>query len=211
MAFAAQFLALCLISVALSCAADNCLSDKRFQDENRLTKLETAVKELQNENLRLKQSNMDVKAELAATRNVFKDCVSLYNRTWALKRVNYVVPSLAKVQLHQKTAVYTEKIPQSLLNKNTKAVIVSVFCNFWNTGGHAYMNLDFNQKGNEDSGSAHAPNTHYAVSANTFYYEIMIPWDSKFGNEVVFKVSHTYNTGGSDNWYQVKVVGTVTH
>eukprot|EP00794_Sanderia_malayensis_P010072 gene10072-11101_t len=207
-----ELLVFCIAAVALSCNASGlqCASKKKYGSELRLAKLEVAFKVLLQDNARLKQSNLQVRAELAATKNVFKTCTTSMTRSkWSLKRINYVIPSLKKVQLHQKTVTYKETIPKSLLARNTKAVIVSVYCSFWNGGGHAYMTLAVNQKGNEAAGIAKVKNTHYKVYANDFYYEVMIPWDSKFGNEAVFKVTNTYNTGGSNNWYQVKLVGVI--
>ena len=195
-------------------ATPSCASDQNFNQEHRFTKLETAVASLQAENLKLRQSSEVVKAELAATRNVFHNCISsMANKTWELRRTNYVFPQLAKVQLHTKTLTYTEALPVELVPSGTKALIISVFCNFWNTGGHAYLDLGIHQKGNEAAGIANAQNTHYSVYANNFYYEIMVPWSGKHSNQVVFKVSNTYNTGSNAgknlNWYQVKMVGYI--
>ena len=128
---------------------------------------------------------------------------------WRLTRVDAVFPKLTKFQTHQVTPTYVEKSPVTLPS-NTRAIIISVLCNFQNRNGHAYMEFDVYQKGLQSGGKASAPNVHFNVYANTFYYEIMIPWDSSLGDEIVFKLTSTYFTGGIENWYRVKLVGYVT-
>ncbi len=204
---------LVVLSLFLAGAASECLSDARFKSEHRLTKLETAIEDLKAENLKIKAENLNVKAELAATRNVFRECIANAKKSWALKRVDYPFPSLAKVQLHHQTVTYNEKIPTSLLPKNTKAVIISILCHFWNpvTGGSdANMFLAVYQKGNEDSGIVNVPNKHYGVYGNWFYKEVMIPWNGDLSSEAVFKLTQTYNPKKQLNWYEVKMVGVIT-
>ena len=226
--------------------ASQCLSNEKFNRELRLTRIETELEDLKASNTKLEESNLNIKAELLATRNAFIQCPCDKNTTspttrpttrpttsptaspttssntgsissWELKRINYVFPSLAKVQLHKKNVAYTEKIPANLLPKTTKAIIVSVFCHFHNHhGAYAYMNITFNQQGNENSGSAKIDNFHWNVQANSWYNEVMIPWNVNLGNEAVFKLEGTYNTGinvhskANENWYQVKMVGFIS-
>ncbi len=77
------------------------------------------------------------------------------------------------------------------------------------------MHMTFNQKGNEHAGRATMQNYHYNAHANTWYNEVMLPWNANKGNEVVFKLTYTHSTGthqGSkrnENWYTVKMVGFV--
>ena len=175
----------------------------------RISKLEATVKELSKNLQETKSAARQANAELKATQNTMKDCFSCGKKKWTLKRVELLFPQLARLALHQKTPTYTEKLPTPLPS-NTRAVIISIFCNFWNTGGHAYLNLEINQKGNDAGGKAKLTNTHYKVYANTFYYEIMLPWDSSISDEIVFKVTSSYQTGGNNNWYQVKLVGYIT-
>ena len=127
---------------------------------------------------------------------------------WTLQRTQIVFPNLEKLALHQSTPTYVETLPTPLPN-NTRAVIVQVFCNFWNEGGHAYLNVDIQQEGNEAGGVASVENTHFKVYANTFYYEIMVPWDGTLANKLKFVVKSSYQTGGSDNWYRLRVVGYI--
>ena len=233
-------------SVFWTAQASQCLSNEKFNRELRLTRIETELEDLKASNTKLEESNLNIKAELLATRNAFIQCPCDKNTTspttrpttrpttsptaspttssntgsissWELKRINYVFPSLAKVQLHKKNVAYTEKIPANLLPKTTKAIIVSVFCHFHNHhGAYAYMNITFNQQGNENSGSAKIDNFHWNVQANSWYNEVMIPWNVNLGNEAVFKLEGTYNTGinvhskANENWYQVKMVGFIS-
>ena len=89
------------------------------------------------------------------------------------------------------------------LPNNTRAIIVQVYYNFWNQDGHAYLDVDIQQEGNKDGGVASVENTHYRVYANTFYYEVMVPWDSYISDKIQFTVKRSYLSGGSDNWYRL--------
>ena len=137
------FSAFLAASVFLTVSASQCLSEEKFNREFRLTKIEAALQDvkakyndlksklndLEAKNTKLEDSNLSIKAELMATRSSFMQC-----RSWEFKRIDYVFPSLVKVQLHllHKAVTYTEKIPVSLLPKTTKAVIISIFCHFHN-------------------------------------------------------------------------------
>ena len=124
-------------------------------------------------------------------------------------QVQLLLPSLEKISLHQQTPTYTERVPVPL-PQNTRALVVSVFCNFWNTNGHAYLNALVGQQGSGAAGAAEVPNTHYAVYANTFYYEVTVPWDARLDQALVVNVTSSYTTGGDKNWYRVRVVGYIT-
>ena len=70
---------------------------------------------------------------------------------------------------------YTQKMPV-LLPRNTRVILNSIYCNFWNSKGHAHLNYVTHQKDNDNvSGKAEDVNTHYNVHANTFIYKQMIP------------------------------------
>lgn len=129
---------------------------------------------------------------------------------WKLYRANEIFNQLEKLELHQSTPNYRQKMP-FVLPKGTQAILISVFCNFRNKNGHAYLNYEAHQTGNDNpEAKVYGYNTHYNVNANTFYYEQMIPWDSALPNEMSFKVISSYNTGGAKNWYRVRLVGYVT-
>ena len=115
------------------------------------------------------------------------------------------------MQPHQSKPTYTQKI-RIVLPKNTRAILISIYCNFWNSNGHAYLNYVTYQKGNDNTAAAKAEgyNTHYNIYANTFLYEQMIPWNSSLPNELVFKVTKSYIDGGSSNWYRVRLVGYIS-
>ena len=149
-------------------------------------------------------------SELRVLKKDFKDYGALKaNSTWSLQRVDVNFPKLTHLALHLTTPTFTEKLPTPL-PRNARALIISIYCNFWNTGGHAYLDLKINQKGNEDSGIVTVYNTHYMVYANNFYYEVLLPWDSGKPEEIIFKVTNSYQTGGPHNWYTVKLVGYIT-
>ena len=133
---------------------------------------------------------------------------------WSLKRMEYVFPNLSKVQLQKGAHVtYTELVPAGLVSENTKAVIISVSCMFWNLQGYAYMDLSVYQKGNEEAGAAKLTNRHFNVHSNNFYYEIMVPWHGHLSREFVFKITDATIDGSSSgmnlNFYQVKMLGTI--
>ena len=98
-----------------------------------------------------------------------------------------------------------------VLPQNTHAILISVYCNFGNSNGHAYLNYITYQKGNDNAvAKAEGYNTHYNVHANTFLYEQMVPWDSTLSNQLIFKVTSSYQSGGSRNWYRIRLVGYIT-
>jgi hypothetical protein len=128
---------------------------------------------------------------------------------WSMKRVDADLDKLTKIQLHTQTPTYIQQMPISLPT-NTKAILISVFTNFWNRNGHVYLNFKTYQQGNERSGSVAVNNQHFNIYANTFYYELMLPWDTSLPNELVFVVKSSYKTGGNDNWYKITLVGYIT-
>ena len=116
---------------------------------------------------------------------------------------------LQKLQLHQSKPTYTDTIPSDL-PPNTKAVIVSVLCNFRNRNGHANLNGTIRQKGNVDGGVVKIFNQHFNAYANTWYNEFLVPWDPSATNELELKVTGSYLTGGSDNLYRLQIAGYIT-
>jgi hypothetical protein len=67
------------------------------------------------------------------------------------------------------------------------------------------------QKGNDNAAAkAEGYNRHYDAYHNTWVYEQMIPWNSTLPNELIFKVTYSYLSGGSNNWYRVRLVGYIT-
>ena len=195
-----------MILTSRACGTENgCWED----DHLKIIKLEALVNHFQDQISDLTASAVQTEAELNMTRELVKTAHSVCNsKTWTLKRTQIIFPNLEKMTLHQVTPTYTESIPVPLPN-NTRAIIVQVYCNFWNKDGHAYLNVDINQEGNEAGGVASVENTHFRVYANTFYYEVMVPWDSELPDKVTFAVKSSYQTGGTDNWYRLRVVGYV--
>ena len=129
---------------------------------------------------------------------------------WRLHRTRQVFPKLEKLILHQVTPTFDQKIPITLPN-NTRAILISIYCHFWNSDGHAYLFYETHQKGNNNpEGKVFGDNTHFRVYANTFYYEQMVPWSSKLPSNLIFKVTSAYQTGGALNWYRVRLVGYIT-
>lgn len=176
-----------------------------------VAKQEVVIQDLKAENAKLKQSSLIVEADVAATRNVFNQCVANGKKSWALKRVNYIFPRLAKIQLHYQAVTYIEKIPANLLPRSTKAIVISILCHFWNTGpSDTNMFLAVYQRGNKGSGTTNVANKHYNVHGNWFNTEVMVPWNGGLGREAVFKLTNTYNPEKNLNWYQVKLVGVIT-
>ena len=173
----------------------------------RLAKLESVVSHLQREVADLTAAKLETEAKLRVTQDMAKSALS--GGTWTLKRTQIVFPNLEKLALHQTTPTFVETMPTPLPN-NTRAVIVQVFCNFWNTDGHAYLNVDIQQEGNEKGGVASVENTHYKVYANNFYYEVMVPWDATVSDKIKFDVKSSYQSGGDKNWYRLRVVGYIT-
>ena len=180
-----------------------------WDDDLRLAKLESLVSHLQREVADLTAAKVQTEAELKITQDMAKSSLSECSSAWNLKRTQIVFPNLEKLALHQTTPTYVETMPTPLPN-NTRAVIVQVFCNFWNSGGHAYLNVDIQQEDNEEGGVASVENRHYSVYANTFYYEVMVPWDGTLPDKLKFVVKSSYQTGGADNWYRLRVVGYIT-
>jgi len=189
------------------CPFATCGECKNWNDELRFSKLEAAV-----EHLTTKVSALEVKGrETEAELNVMRKMLKASNTGWSLKRTELIFPQLYKLKLHQVQPTYIAKLPLTPLPSNTKAVIISVFCNFGNGGNsHAYLHGYIQQKGNKDGGRVKFQHTHYAVYANTFSNEVLVPWDSSVSNEVEVQVTSSYHTGGANNWYRITMVGYIT-
>ena len=197
-----------LVAVFQGCKTDCGSSTSCWDDDLRLAKLEALVEHLQRQVSDLTAAKVETEAELKITQDMAKTAVAGCSNKWTLKRTEIVFPNLEKLALHQQTPTYIETMPTPLPN-NTRAVIVQVFCNFWNSDGHAYLNVDIHQEGNEDGGVASVENTHYRVYANTFYYEVMVPWNGDLPDKLKFEVKRSYQTGGDRNWYRLRVVGYI--
>jgi len=189
------------------CPFATCEECKNWNDELRFSKLEAAV-----ELLTTKVSALEVKGrETEAELNVARKMLKTSNTGWSLKRTELIFPQLYKLKLHNVTPTYTARLPLTPLPSNTKAVIISVFCNFWNSGNsHAYLHGYIQQKGNEVGGRVKFQHTHYSVYANTFSNEVLVPWDSSVSNEIKVQVTSSYLSGGSNNWYRITLVGYIT-
>ncbi len=220
-----MFSALATAVVLSTATAKKCFSDENFAREFRFARIEVALKDLKAENRKLKELSLNLKAELEATRNAFVKCPcpksTNTSNSWAFKRVEYVFPSLSKIQQSLgEIKEYREKIPSNLLSDDTRAVVIAIFCHFVNRdNSHAYMDITFHQKGNSKSGKAKIKNFHFNVYSNSFYNEVMIPWNPRLGDEAVFRLENTWNDGKSadtntagtnQNWYTVKMVGYVS-
>jgi len=176
--------------------------------ELRFAKLEAQVKALTTQVAVLQNENIKTQAELAVTLDALKSMKGACGSTWTMRRTEIIFENLEKLMLHQSTPTYIEPLPLPLPD-NTRAIIIQVYCMFWNSGGHAYLDVDIHQKGNEEGGVASVQNTHFDIYANTINYEVFVPWDSSISNEVVFDVTRSYQTGGSNNWYRLRIVGYV--
>lgn len=166
--------------------------------------------------LDLKKELVQLTAKLARTdkelNNQKKQIESLQNasETWQLHRENKILNKLEKFKRHQSRPTYYQKLPIAL-PKGTRAILISIFYHFRNRNGHADLYYEAYQKGNnKPEGKVYGHNLHYNVYENTFYYEQMVPWSNDLPNELVFKVTYSYSTGGSSNWYRVRLVGYIT-
>ena len=128
------------------------------------------MERLQKDVTDLTTGKVESDAALKVAEEKIKLAMKSCSKTWTLKRTLILFPKLEKITLHQRTPTYVETLPTPLPN-NTRAVIVSVFCNFQNKDGHAYLNVDIHQEGKEEGGVASVLNTHFNVYANDFYYK----------------------------------------
>ena len=120
-------------------------------------------------------------------------------------------PNLEKMQLSGVTPTYIEPLPAPL-PRNTKAVIVEVFCYFDNSAvnSHNYLYADIQQDGSGPEGQVKTVNKRVNIYANDFVDEMMIPWDSSLPNSLKVAVTNSYITGGNLNWYRIRIVGYIT-
>ena len=198
-----------LLCMLIEMTAGDCQENSAcWDDQLKIAKLESMMEHLNNQVDRLTTQQIQLQAELKTTQELAKCTSKKCRGSWTLKRTEIAFPNLEKLALHQTTPTYVETMPVPLPN-NTRAIIVQVFCNFWNGDGHAYLDVDIQQEGNEDGGVASVENTHYRVYANTFYYEVMVPWDSYISDRIQFTVKRSYLDGGIDNWYRLRVVGYI--
>nr|UST29487.1 neurogenic locus notch-like protein 3 [Haliclona caerulea] len=186
------------------------LCEKQWLNEDRFKQLEQLLVEL---TTRLNRSEERLKAserQVAEQRRILAEVQKKQNASgWRMVRVNEELNKLNKMKLNGVTPTYIQKIPLCL-PRNTKAILISVFTYFWNSGGHAYLDFKTHQKGNEKNGSVAVKNEHYNIYANTFYYELMLPWDTALPDELVFVVTRSALDGGDNNWYRIKLVGYIT-
>ncbi|XP_028391448.1 uncharacterized protein LOC114516225 [Dendronephthya gigantea] len=182
-------------------SGDKC--HNKYLTEERLLEIE---KTLQQVTTRLEESEQQVKSQDALIKNL----QSRPTGTWQFHRVNEILNQLEQIQISRQAPTYSQRVPIAL-PKDTKAILISIFCHFYNHQGHAYLNYLAYQRDNDNAGGkAEGYNTHYDVHANTFYYEQMIPWNTALPNELVFRVTYSYLTGGRRNWYRVRLVGYIT-
>ena len=178
------------------------LCETKYLSEDRFLNLEKKVKQLA---VKLVQTENEVNQQRKLIENL-----PSHQGKWKLHRANEVLSQLDQLHLHQSKPTYNQKLPV-ILPKGTQAILISVYCNFWNKNGHAYLNYEAYQKGNDKpEAKVYGYNTHFNVYANTFYYEQMIPWNNTLSSEMVFKVTSSYRTGGGNNWYRIRLVGYVT-
>ena len=124
---------------------------------------------------------------------------ALESNLWTLKRTQYTFPNLKMVTLPPNTGM-KGKIPNDIIPKNTRAVIVSIKCDQWMETFNAKMALEVKQAGNANGGSVI-----YTAPLNDFYYETLVPWDGFAGSTIIFKT-----TGSSKNKYTLGIVGYIT-
>ena len=223
-----MFIVILLIQVTSTIASDgitaaiNCSEVVNIQDDKLKTSvqqmarenefniniLKSTVDSLMNQIAELRTSGIETKAELEATKKLLKKSISQTIPTWTMKRIELILPKMNKLQLHQTKPLIVEKLPLPF-PINTKALIVSVFCNFGNGKGHAYLGGEIQQKGNTEAGAVKIFNQHFNVYANTWSYEVFVPWNTALSNELQLKVQLSYLTGGNENWYALTVVGYI--
>ena len=115
-----------------------------------ITEIQTKTDQLNKTMAALQSCLGQTESELTVVKKSFHEYVlSTQNITWSLKRVEIKFPRLNRLSLHHaKPTTYEETLSVSL-PKRTRAIIISVYCNFANSKGHAYLNLKINQKGNK--------------------------------------------------------------
>ena len=179
------------------------LCETIFLSENRFAQVEKKL-------LQLTAELAQAKSELV---NQSKKIENLRNRhgKWKLYRSNEIMDKLEKLKLHTLTPTYIQKLPIDL-PKGTQAILISVYCQIYNSGtSHAYLDYEAHQNGNDKpEAKVYGINSHYNAYYNTFYYEQMVPWNSDLADEMVFKVTRSYQRGGDNNWYRIRLVGYVT-
>ena len=199
-----------LCVVVYKTAGDCPARNTDWDNEVRIAKLESLVNRLNGQVADLTASQVELEAGLKAAEQMVKCTIQqvMDSKPWTLKRTQIIFPNLEKLALEGVTPTYVETLPVPLPN-NTRALIVQVYCLFNNQAGHAYLYGEIKQEGNEEGGGTKIENKHYAVYANSFYNEVMVPWDSSISNKIQLKVTSSHQTGGPDNWYRVRVVGYI--
>ena len=203
-----MYLLLLLLPAVLHSQLTTSALSGQWDEELRIAQLEAAVESLERQVSDLMGTSIRQRSEIYLLRSKTETALALSNSTWTLRRTEIIFANLEKLTLHQVTPTYVEDLPLPLPH-NTRALVVQIFCNFWNSDGHAYLDVDISQEGNEEGGVASVENTHFQVYANTFNYEVFVPWDSAISNELRFEVKRSYQTGGENNWYRLRVVGYV--
>lgn len=178
------------------------LCQTKYLKEERFLNLERNVADLA-------EKLTQAKSQLANQEKAIKK-LNDNQREWKLHRTNEILHQLEKMALNGQKPTYSQKFPL-VLPKTTRAVIISIYCFYGNANGHAYLDFEMHQKGNDKvDGKISNKNRHYNVHANTFYYEQMLPWDSKLPNEIILKVIYSKQDGGPNSWYQARLVGYIT-
>ena len=139
-------------------------------EEERLSKLESLVDNLQRQVADLTAAKVQTEAELKTTQAMAKSALNECSSSsgWTLQRTQIVFPNLEKLALQRATPTYVETLPTPLPN---------------NTAG----------------GVASVENTHESVHVKPFNYEVMVPWDGTLADKLKFVIKHSYQTGGPDN------------
>ena len=81
------------------------------------------------------------------------------------------------------------RMEQGFPDRGSRALVVQVYCYFRNCDGNAHLDVDISQEGNEEGGVASQEGNeeggvasvetrHHKVYADTFYYEVFVPWGS---------------------------------
>ena len=126
---------------------------------------------------------------------------NLEKRTLTVKRKQYAFPTLKMVTFSNYEEIKST-IPNDVLPRTTRAVILSIKCAQWaeQTTKSATLSLKIKQTGNDEGGWVE-----YTSPMNDFYYETLVPWDSVKGNKITLKT-----IGSSVNKYTISIVGYVT-
>ncbi|XP_028390989.1 uncharacterized protein LOC114515868 [Dendronephthya gigantea] len=178
------------------------LCNTKYLTAEKFLKLEETLQQLQT---RLTESEQRIKNQDAQ----IKELQSRPTGSWKFYRADGNLGPLDKIQPHIPRPTYIQRLPIDL-PVNTRAIIISVFSYFFNGRGYNDLNYIIHQRDNDSPTTrARAENYHHNIHGNSFLYEQMIPWNTSFPNELVFK-SWRSVISADGNWYRMRLVGYIT-